>query len=62
MGYARSPVRDFENYFRMLIGLDDKKIQLTLKHYNSCFITYEIPTGIYTSKDISEAIYKMGDH
>ena len=28
MGYARSPFRDFESYFRIVVGLDEDDIQL----------------------------------
>ena len=31
MGYARSPIRDFESYFRIVVGLDEDDIQLILK-------------------------------
>ena len=34
MGYARSPLRDCESYFRIVLGLDEDDIQLTLKQYN----------------------------
>ena len=27
MGYARSPFRDFENYLRIVVGLDEDDIQ-----------------------------------
>ena len=35
---------------------------MILKQYNSYFVTYEIPPGIYTLKDISEVVYTKGDH
>ena len=31
MGYARSPFRDFENYLRIVVGLDEDDNQLILK-------------------------------
>ena len=34
-------------------------IQLILKHYNSCFTTYEISLGIYSIKDISEVFQEV---
>ena len=37
MGYARSPFTDFENYLRIVTGLDENDIQLFLKQYNSEF-------------------------
>ena len=61
MAYARSRFRDFESYLRFVVGLDEKDIQLFLKHYNSNFARYIITPGIYTIKDIAEAVYKMGD-
>ena len=42
MGYAGSLFRDFESYFRIVVGLDKDDIQLILRHYNSSFVTYEI--------------------
>ena len=32
-GYARSPVRDFESYLRIIVGLDEDDIQLILKQH-----------------------------
>ena len=57
--YFGSPFRDSESYLRIVVGLDDDDIQLILKQYNSNFVTYKITPGIYTFKDISEAIYKI---
>ena len=72
LGYARSPFRDFENFLRIVVGLDEDDIhvvgldeddiQLILKQYNSKSITYEIPPGLYPTKDISQTIYTRGDH
>ena len=62
MGYARSPFRDFESYFRIVVGLDEGDIQLIFKHWNSNFVTYEIVPGIYSIKDISEILFTMADH
>jgi len=42
--------------------LDKKIIQLILIQYNSFFVTYEIPPGIYSVKSFSEFIYTMGDY
>ena len=58
-GYTRSRFRDFESYLRIVIGLDEKDIQLILKEYNSHFITYELPPGIYSIQDISDTIYNF---
>ena len=62
MGYARSSFRVFESYFRIVIASDDDDIRLISKHSISHFITYELSPGIYSNKDISEAVYTMGDH
>ena len=32
LGYSRSPFRGFENYLRIVVGLDEKDIQLILKN------------------------------
>ena len=62
MGYARSPFRDFENYLRIVVGLDDVGIQFFLKTYESNLITKEKLPGIYSIQDISDVVYTMGDH
>ena len=62
MGYARSPFRGFESYLRIVVGLDEDDIHLTLKQYNSKIVTYEVSPGIYSVEDISKAVYKTGDH
>ena len=62
LGYARSPFRDCESYFRIVVGLDEDDIQLILKQYYSNFVTYELSPGIHTIKDIAEVVYTMGDH
>ena len=41
-GYARSPIRDFESYFKILDGLDEYDILLNLKEYVSLFFTYDL--------------------
>ena len=53
MGYGRSPFRDFERYFRSVIGLHEDDIQLILKRDNSIFVTNELLPGTYTIKDKS---------
>ena len=51
-----SSIRDFESYLRTLSSLDENDIQLILKQYNSKFITYKLPPGVYTFKDLSEVL------
>ena len=62
LGYSASPFRDFERFLRLVIGLDERCIQLILKEYNSHFITYELTPGIYTIQDISDAIQNFSGH
>ena len=62
MGYVRSPFRDFENYLRIVIGLEEDNIQLILKQYNENFVTYELDPGNYTIEDLQKAFYPLGDH
>ena len=45
-------LQDFESNFGIVVGLDEKKtIQVILKHYESYFVTYKMPPGIYSIKD-----------
>ena len=62
MGYARYPIRDFESYLRIIVGLEEDNIQLILKQYNEEFITYELDPGNYTIEDLKKAVYPLGDH
>ena len=62
MSYARSPIRDFESYLRIFIGLDEDDIQLILKQYNENFVSYELEPGIYTIEDLQKAVYPIGVH
>ena len=62
MGYARFSFRDFESYLRIVVGSDEDDIQLILKQYISNLVTYDLIPGTYTIKEVSEAVYTMGDH
>ena len=42
--------------------MDEVDIQLSLRHYNSNFVTYELSSGFYTIKDFAEGVYNKGDH
>ena len=55
-GYSSSIFQDFDSFLRTQIDLVEDDIKLVLDEYNSSFITYEIPPGIYTFKDISEVL------
>ena len=57
--YTRSVFQDFESFLRTQIDLIEDDIKLVLDEYNSSFITYELQPGIYTFKDISEALFNI---
>ena len=61
-GYAGSPFRDFESYFKIVVELVEDDIQLIFEQYNSNYVTYEIVPGFCSNQDISEAVRTMGDH
>ena len=58
-GYTRSVFQDFDSYLRTEVDLVEDDIKLVLDEYNSSFITYELDPGIYTFKDISEALFNI---
>ena len=58
-GYVSSVFQDFESYLRTEVDLAEDDIKLVLDEYNSSFITYELEPGIYTFKDISEALFNI---
>ena len=57
--YTRSVFQDSESFLRTQIDLIEDDIKLVLDEYNSNLITYELEPGIYTFKDISEALLKI---
>ena len=57
--YTSSVFQDFESFLRTQIDLVEHDIKLVLDEYNSSFITYELPPGLYTFKDISEALFNI---
>ena len=57
--YIRPVFQDFESFLRTQIDLIEDDIKLVLYEYNSSFITYELQPGIYTFKDISEALFNI---
>ena len=58
-GYVSSVFQDFESYLRTEVDLIEDDFKLVLDEYNSSFITYELQPGIYTFKDISEALFNI---
>ena len=60
-GYIQSVFQHFESYLRTeRVSEDD--IELVLKEFNSKFKTYELTPGIYSFKDISDALKHFGCH
>ena len=57
--YTNSVFQDFESFLRTQIDLIEDDVKLVLDEYNSSFITYELEPGIYTFKDISEALLNI---
>ena len=55
-GYVSSVFQDFESFLRTEVDLVQDEIKLVLDEYNSSFVTYQLDPGIYTIKDISEAL------
>ena len=55
--YTSSVFQDFESFLRTQIDLVEDDIKLVLDEYNSSFITYELEPGIYSYKEISEALF-----
>ena len=55
----RSVFQDFESYLRTEVDLVEDDGKLVLDEYNSSFITYELDPGIYTCKDLSEALFNI---
>ena len=58
-GYVSSVFQDFESFLRTEVDLFQDDVKLVLDEYNSNFITYELDPGIYTFKDISEALFNI---
>ena len=54
---TRSVFQDFDSFLRTQIDLVEDDIKMVLDEYNSNFITYELAPGIYTYRDIAEALY-----
>ena len=58
-GYVSSVFQDFKSYLGTEVDLIEDDIKLVLDEYHSSFITYELQPGIYTFKDISEALFNV---
>ena len=55
--YTSSVFQDFESFLRTHIDLIEDDIKLVLDEYNSRFVTYELQPGIYSYREISEALF-----
>ena len=55
--YTRSVFQDFESFLRTQIDLVEDDIKLVLDENNSNFVTYESVPGIYSYRDMAEALY-----
>ena len=55
-GYVSSVFQDFERYLRTEVDPVEDDIKLVLDEYHSIFFLYELQLGIYTFKDIPEAL------
>ena len=58
-GYVSSIFQDFQSYLRTEVDLVQDDVRLVLEEYNSNFFTCKLETGIYTFKDLSEAILRI---
>ena len=57
--YTSSVFEDFESFLRTQIDLIKDDVKLVLDEYNSSFITYELEPGIYSYREISEALFNI---
>ena len=55
--YTSSVFQDFESFLRTQIDLVEDDVKLVLDEYNSSFVTYELEPGIYSYREISEALF-----
>ena len=57
--YTTSVFQDFESFLRTQIDLVEDDIKLDLDENISSFITYELEPGIYSYREISEALFNI---
>ena len=55
--FTSSVFQDFDSFLRTQIDLIEDDDKLVLDEYNSSFITYELEPGIYSYREISEALF-----
>ena len=57
--YTISVFQDFEIFLRTQIDLIEDDVKLVLDENDSSFITYELEPGIYSYREISEALFNI---
>ena len=57
--YISSVFQDFKSFLRTQNDLVENDVKLVLDEYNSSFITNELETGIYSYRDLSEALFHI---
>ena len=57
--YTSSVFQDFESFLRTQTDLIEDDVKLVLDEYNSSFITYELEPGIFSYREISEALFNI---
>ena len=57
--YTSSVFQDFESFLRTQNDLIEDDVKLVLDEYNSSFFTYELEPGIYSYREISEALFNI---
>ena len=57
--YTSYVFQDFESFLRTQIDLIEDDVKLVLDEYKSSFITYELEPGIYSYREISEALFNI---
>ena len=57
--YTSSVFQDFESFLRTQIDLIKDDVKLVSDEDNSSFITYELEPGIYSYREISEALFNI---
>ena len=55
--FTSSVFQDFESFLRTQIDLVEDDIKMVLEEFNSNSITYKLEPGIYSYRDIAEAVF-----
>ena len=55
--YTSTVFQVFESFLRTQIDLVESDVKVVLEEYNSNFVTYELEPGIYSYRDIAEAVF-----